>query len=72
MIWFFFFVFYFLLVLGLTETLRAQLDQGLPAALQREAEQQAICYAKKDLLEGIAAIKGNKMNKHLMCSFLMI
>ncbi len=48
-----------LAVQTLTATLRTQLDEGLPAALQREAEQQAICYARKDLLEGIAAVKGD-------------
>jgi enoyl-CoA hydratase len=41
-------------------TLRARQDEGLPRALQREADSQAHCYAHPDLAEGLAAIKGKR------------
>ena len=37
-------------------TLRAAADAGLDAALKREAEAQALCYAGADCLEGLAAM----------------
>lgn len=37
-------------------TLRAQMDVGLPQALEREADSQAHCYAEGDLREGLAAV----------------
>jgi len=39
------------------QTLRARQEVGLEAALRREADAQAICYAHPDIHEGIAAIR---------------
>lgn len=44
----------------LVATLRQKQDIGLQAALQREASAQAICYATKDYVEGIEAIKAKR------------
>ncbi|GMH60818.1 hypothetical protein TrRE_jg5334 [Triparma retinervis] len=41
---------------GLVKTMRAQVDLGLDKALWREADQQAICYGRKDWLEGLDAV----------------
>lgn len=41
-------------------TLRARDDEGLQAALQREAEGQAVCYAGPDFLKGLDAIVSRK------------
>jgi len=46
-------------VRGMTRTLRMQVDVGLEEALRREADEQAICYARQDWLEGLDAV----MNK---------
>ena len=39
------------------KTIRAQVDVGLDAALWREADAQAQCYASKDVVEGVAAVR---------------
>mmetsp|Transcript_64822 Transcript_64822/g.153244 ORF Transcript_64822/g.153244 Transcript_64822/m.153244 type:complete len:149 (-) Transcript_64822:69-515(-) len=44
----------------MTVTLRNQVDAGLDAALSREAEAQASCYAAPDLREGLAAVVGKR------------
>ncbi len=41
---------------GLLRTLRAKSDDGLLEALRREADQQAICYARSDWHEGLNAV----------------
>lgn len=38
------------------ETLRSRIDSGLEAALQREAEVQAECFATKEFKEGLTAV----------------
>lgn len=44
-------------------TLRNELDEKLETALWREADSQAICYAHKDIKEGLAAIKEKRKPK---------
>jgi enoyl-CoA hydratase len=44
-------------------TLRAQVDEGLFRALQREADSQAHCYAHKDLKEGLASVREKRNPK---------
>lgn len=41
---------------GMLRTLRAQNNVGLEQALRREADQQAICYARSDWHEGLNAV----------------
>jgi enoyl-CoA hydratase len=41
-------------------TLRAKCDEGLEAALLREATAQAICYSGRDFLEGVEAVASKK------------
>jgi len=43
-------------VRGMTKTLRMAADQGLEEALRREADQQALCYARMDWKEGLDAV----------------
>lgn len=43
-------------VRGLVRTMRAQQDRGLEEALRREADQQALCYAREDWKEGLDAV----------------
>jgi len=45
-----------LAVQSCTATLRAKQDAGLQAALQREADAQAVCYMSADYSEGIRAV----------------
>ncbi len=45
---------------GLIQTLRAQQDDGLHAALRREADQQALCYSRSDWKEGLEALVGRR------------
>ena len=47
------------------KTLRKNQDEGLPLALQREADSQAHCYAHPDLQEGLSAIKEKRTPKFL-------
>jgi enoyl-CoA hydratase/carnithine racemase len=43
-------------VRSMIQTLRTQQDDGLQAALQREAYAQALCYNRKDWGEGLDAV----------------
>lgn len=45
------------------KTLRAQSGLGLEKALQREADSQSLCYAHKDLAEGLEAVKSKRQPK---------
>ena len=45
---------------GVLRTLRAQNNLGLEQALRREADQQAICYARSDWHEGLDAVAGKR------------
>lgn len=45
-----------LAVRGMLQTIRLKEDEGLEEALRREADQQALCYAKSDWGEGIKAL----------------
>jgi len=47
-------------------TLRNQGDQGLEAALWREADAQAQCYASADLMEGVTAIQEKRKPQFAM------
>ena len=41
---------------GVTRTLRMSMDEGLEASLRREADQQALNYAREDWKEGLDAV----------------
>lgn len=45
------------------KTLRTKAGLGLDRALQREADSQALCYAHKDLAEGLDAVKNKRAPK---------
>lgn len=47
-------------VRGITRTLRAAGDVGLSAALEREAAEQAYCYATADFAKGVEAVANKK------------
>jgi enoyl-CoA hydratase/carnithine racemase len=47
-------------VRGMTRTLRMQVDVGLEESLRREANEQAVCYARQDWLEGLDAVMSKR------------
>ena len=48
---------------GALRSLRMRVDDGLEESLRREADQQALCYARNDWKEGLDAVKGKREPK---------